>query len=297
MSSEIENIVTTNDDLYRALSNEDLRTDARTKEVLRYGSAVWHGFETLNNGGRLDIPLLERLAQEVLGEPMRIRRGPGTRIGNPRTQEIVYTPPEGQPLLLQLLNNLLGYLSASDGIEPLAKLAVGHYQLEAIHPFRDGNGRVGRILNVLYLVQQGLLDQPILYLSRAILDDKATYYRGIRSVTEQQSWEPWILYMIEAIQTTALETRRRIEVIRREIDQAAMVARQSMRRGYSQDLVNLIFEQPYTRIRFLERAGIAKRQAASEYLRELERAGLLRGEKRGREMYYINEGLLRALSA
>jgi Fic family protein len=196
-----------------------------------------------------------------------------------------------------MLDNLAGYWRNQSGPDPLIRLCVGHYQFEAIHPFPDSNGRVGRVLNILYLIQQKLLDKPILYLSRAIIDDKARYYRGLRKVTEEAAWEQWVLDMLDNITSTAIETRRRVQAISRELDQATEEARQRMRRGYSMELIRLTFAQPYTRIVFLERAGIAKRQAASEYLQELERIGLLRGVKRGREMYYVNDRLLTVLTA
>lgn len=297
LSSEIEHIVTTNDELYRALSQEDTKSNPQTKEVLRYGDATWRGFGRLNKGLPLDRDMFAALASEILQGEVAVRKGAGTRVGNPVSGQVVYTPPIGENLLNKMLDNLSEYLSAKEGPDPLVRLAVGHYQFEAIHPFRDGTGRVGRVLNVLYLVQQGLLDLPILYLSRAILEDKNAYYLGLREVTERQAWEEWILYILNLLTDTAIETRRRIEVVQRELLESIEIARTQMTRGYSRELLELIFEQPYTRIAFLERKGIAKRQAASEYLQELERIGLLRGIKQGREMYYVNDRLLEALTA
>jgi Fic family protein len=296
LSSEIEMIVTTDDELYRGLSSSDATEDPQTKEVLRYGDAVWLGYGHLRNGKPLDPELFERLASTILQRPVGIREGFGTRVGDPRTGKIIYTPPTGRDRIRGLLLNLADYWQNQHETDPLIRLCVGHYQFEAIHPFSDANGRVGRVLNNLLLVQQELLDKPILYLSRAIIEDKASYYRGLRKVTEEGAWEPWLLYMLDNLTTTALETRRRVEAIQHELDAALEQARVQMVRGYSVELLRLVFAQPYTRIATLERAGIAKRQTASEYLQELQRIGLLRGERRGREIYYLNERLLRILS-
>jgi len=296
LSSEIEAIVTTNDELYRELSREESKVEGPTKEVLRYGDAVWLGYGHLKKGGALDTEFFCRLASIVLKTEVGLREGPGTRVGDARTGHIVYTPPIGRERLARMLANLISYMEAENGVDPLVKIAVAHYQFEAIHPFRDANGRVGRVLNILYLIQAGLLQTPILYLSRAIMDDKRRYYSGLRNVTENGAWEAWILYMLDNIASTAIETRRRIEVIKRELDSAIEIARERMPKGYSKELIETVFEQPYTRIAFLERKGIAMRQTASEYLQALEEIGLLRSERRGREVYYVNDALLRALS-
>ena len=206
----------------------------------------------------------------------------------------MYTPPDGADRLRGLLENLTAYLQGPSQVDPLIRMSAAHYQFEAIHPFADANGRVGRVVNSLYLVQQNLIANPILYLSGPIVEDKRRYYAGLRMVTEAGAWEPWILYMLENICVTALETRRRIEAIQQELEAALDIAKQQMRTGYSMELIRLIFAQPYTRIVFLERAGIARRQTASEYLQELERIGLVRGVRRGREVYYVNERLLHA---
>jgi len=296
VSSEIEMIVTTSDDLYQAFSQEEESANPETKEVLRYGDAVWLGYSHLRKGGVLDVPLFEKLASTILKRQVTIREGAGTRVGDAKTRKVVYTPPIGRDRINGMLENLLDYWRGEKEIDPLVRLCVGHYQFEAIHPFPDSNGRVGRVLNTLFLVEQKLLDKPILYLSRAIIDDKPSYYKGIRKVTEEGAWEPWVLTMLNNITVTAIETRRRIEAIQHELGAAINEARTGMQRGYSMELIRLIFAQPYTRIAFLERAGIAKRQAGSEYLQELERIGLLRAVKRGREMYYVNDRLLSILT-
>lgn len=296
VSSEIENIVTTNDELYRAFSDDAERADASTKEVLRYEESLWHGFQHLQQKGLLTSRLFVEIAQIIKEHEINIRKLPGTRVANRRTGEPIYAPPEGENLIRSFLDNLSEYLYAEDGVDPLIKMAAAHYQFEAIHPFPDGNGRTGRVLNVLYLIDCGLLGIPVLYLSRYIIQNKAAYYEGLRRVTEEQAWEDWIVYMLDGIEQTAMDTKNRIVRIRDAIVEAANIAKASMIKGYSKELIELIFQQPYTRIPMLERAGIAKRDAASNYLRELDRIGLLRRSKHGRDMLYLNSKLLEILA-
>lgn len=296
LSSEIENIVTTNDKLYRAFSELTQHGDPNTKEVLHYEEALWHGYNALKAGRPLSASLFIEIVQIIREVGVSIRTLPGTQIVNERTKAVVYTPPVGEQLIRELLDNLSNFLHANDHIDPLIKLAVAHYQFEAIHPFSDGNGRTGRVLNILYLVEQGLLDIPVLYLSRYIIENKSGYYGGLQKVTEEGAWEEWIVYMLEAIEVTAIATRQRIIDIRQALDNAIDYARENLRRGYRKEIVELIFEQPYTRIQFFERSGLAKRQAASEHLKELERIGLVKGYKVGREMLYVNTQLMDILS-
>lgn len=293
LSSEIENIVTTSDELYKAADEDPSKVDQPTKEVLHYREALWHGFENLKTrplSTNLFIELVGIIKQIDLG----IRKVPGTKIADSRGQ-IVYTPPEGEALLRELLANLERFMHAKDGIDPLVKLAVFHYQFEAIHPFTDGNGRTGRIINILYLVAQELLKIPVLYLSHYIIRNKADYYAGLRRVTEQNAWEEWILYMLEAIAATARQTRDKIIRIRDLMNAAQEEARTKAPKIYSKDLIELIFEQPYCKIRFLEQRALAKRQTASVYLKTLEEIGLLQSLKVGREVYFMNMPLLAIL--
>jgi Fic family protein len=187
-------------------------------------------------------------------------------------------------------------LYSDDGVDPLIKMAVAHYQFEAIHPFPDGNGRTGRVINILYLVEQGLLSIPTLYLSGYLIQNRSEYYQGLRRITETGAWEDWIVYVLEGVEQTAIATKNKILAVREAMLRATERARHEMQRGFSQELIELIFQQPYTRISSLQQAGIAKRDAASEYLRELARLGFLRGAKRGREMLYVNEELLDILT-
>ena len=296
LSSEIENIVTTNDELYRAFGHDPERTDPATKEVLRYQEALWHGYDRLEQGGLLTTRLFIEIASIIKEHDTGVRKMPGTRVANRRTGEPIYAPPEGEELLRRLLDNVSEYLYSEDGTDPLIKMAVAHYQFEAIHPFPDGNGRTGRVINILYLVAQKLLDVPVLYLSRFIIQNKGAYYEGLRRVTEEARWEEWVLFMLDAIEQTSRDTKRRIEAIRDAQAEAVALARTQMRRGYSRELVELVFSQPYIRIGMLLESKVAKRDAASEYLRELERIGLLRSEKYGRTRFYLNERLLRILA-
>jgi Fic family protein len=293
LSSEIENIVTTTDELYKAADEDPSKLDHHTKEVLHYREALWHGFENLKArplSTNLFIDLVRIIKQTDLG----IRKVPGTKIANSRG-EIVYTPPEGESVLRDLLANLERFMHTDDGIDPLVKLAVIHYQFEAIHPFTDGNGRTGRIINILYLVENGLLNIPVLYLSHYIIRNKTDYYVRLRQVTENNAWEEWILYMLNAIETTAQQTRTRIFRIRDLMNEAQELARTKAAKIYSKDLIELIFELPYCKIRFLEQRSIAKRQTASVYLKALEDIGLLESVKVGREVYFLNKRLLAAL--
>lgn len=295
LSSEIENIVTTNDELYRAFADEGQRTNPHTKEVLRYKDALWHGFSAIRQENR---PLTSRLYEEIYQIIKETRAGiratPGTKLAN-SSHEIIYTPPEGEQVIREKLANLEQFLYAQNDIDPLVKLAVMHYQFEAIHPFTDGNGRTGRILNILYLIEEGLLDIPILYLSRYIIENKNAYYLGLRKVTEESAWEPWILYILEAIEQTARMTRERILTIRDLMNESIERVKKELPKIYSKDLMELLFRQPYCKIRFLEEAGIAQRQTAVAYLRELARIGLLHSMKVGREYYFINYNLLEIL--
>ena len=295
LSSEIENIVTTNDELYRAFADQGQRTNPHTKEVLRYKDALWHGFKMIKEENRpLTTRLFEELFQIIKETTAGVRRMPGTKLANP-FGEVIYTPPEGEAIIRDKLANLERFIYDDSDLDPLIKLAVMHYQFEAIHPFTDGNGRTGRIINILYLVEVGLLDIPVLYLSRYIIDHKSAYYAGLKQITRDHDWEPWIIYMLDAIAQTARITRERILGIRNLMREGIEQVKQQLPKIYSKDLLELLFRQPYCKIRFLEEAGIAQRKTASQYLRELERIGMLTPVKAGREVYYLNTALLKLL--
>jgi Fic family protein len=295
-SSEIENIVTTNDKLFTALSAVDSSVDPQTKEVLRYRQALWKGVSWLADGEPLSTDLFIELMQTIKETDDGIRSIAGTVIANPKTRKIIYWPPEGEELIRNLLINLEHYIQADYEMDPLIKMAVAHYQFEAIHPFEDGNGRTGRLINILYLIDKGLLNQPVLYLSDAIIRQKQEYYRLLRGVTENGEWEPWILFMLEAVESTSRQTMERIGQIITLLNETLELAREKLPdRVYSKELIELLFEQPYCKVKHLVDRGIAKRQTAAEYLRELEEAGILKSKQVGRENLFLNVGLYELL--
>jgi Fic family protein len=296
-SSEIENVITTNDRMYEAFAAGDRDYDPQTKEVLRYREALWKGFNVLADRP-LSTELFIELVQTIKQDEKGIRDTPGTVIANPNTRKIIYWPPEGEERIRRLLDDLETYIQGEDSeVDPLVQMAVVHYQFEAIHPFDDGNGRTGRILNILFLVMKGLLNLPILYLSDYVINKKGDYYRLLREVTENQAWEPWILFMLDAVQTTAGEAMQRIEGIRGLMDETLEAAREKLPdRVYSKELIELLFEQPYCKIKFLVDRGIAKRQTAGDYLSELEKTGFVKSKQVGRENLYLNVRLYDLLS-
>lgn len=294
LSSEIENIVTTNDELYKAAADEKLATNPHAKEVLLYRQALWHGFKSIKKRP-LATNIFIEIAEIIKGKNIGVRKIPGTKIGNSKG-EVIYTPPEGESIIRDKLSNLEKFMHAEDDIDPLIKLALLHYQFEAIHPFVDGNGRTGRIINILFLVEKGLLDSPILFLSHYILRTKPTYYAGLRNVTEQDAWIEWIMYILDAIETTATETQERVNNILSAMEKTRKLVQQKAPKIYSKDLIEIIFQNPYCKIRFLEDAGIAKRQTAAVYLQTLEKLSLLKSVKMGLEKYYINNALIKILS-
>ena len=293
-SSEIENILTTNDEVYKAASDEAQPASAEAKEVLRYRQALNHGFRQIKSRPLASGMFIE-IAQLIKETEFGIRRAPGTRIANSR-QETIYTPPEGETVIRDKLRDLENFMHGDDALDVLVKMALVHYQFEAIHPFPDGNGRTGRILNILYLVDRGLLNLPVLYLSRYIIDHKNAYYEGLRRVTEEAAWEEWVLYMLDAVEQTSLRTHGQINAILALMESVRERVQREAPGIYSKDLVEQIFRQPYCKISFLERAGMGTRQTCAKYLRELEKLGVLKGQKIGREVYFVNGKLFDLLT-
>ena len=295
-SSEIENIVTTADELFRLAANEAGPADSATKEALRYRTALWRGFEL-----RSSRPVSTNLAIEVCTTLRAIETGvrkiPGTTLRNLATGEAVYTPPHGEEQLRKLLANWESFLHQREDLDPLVRMAVGHYQFEAIHPFEDGNGRTGRILNLLFLVEQGLLQTPVLYMSRAIIRTKSEYYRLLLEVSTQQRWEPWVLYMLHVVAQTSRWTTAKIRAIRRLLNTVAEQVQRKAPKIYSRELVELICEQPYCRIENVVQAGIAKRQTASVYLATLADIEILRPIPGGREKLFLHTALMELLGS
>jgi len=296
-SSEIENIITTNDDLFKAFSAKSDKFAPSTKEVLRYRQALWSGYEFIKDKQLLNTNLFIDIVQIIKKNEASIRKTTGTHLHNPITNEIVYTPPEGESVIRDKLHNLEKYINKKDEVDPLIKLPVIHYQFEAIHPFLDGNGRTGRIINILFLVLKDLLDLPILYHSKYIIDNKNEYYRLLRNITINQAWEPFILFILEAIERTSLFTIDIINNINSLIQETIELAKFRLPdRVYSKELIELIFKQPYTKIDFLVKADIAKRKTASEYLQELEKIDILKSIKVGREKLFLNKKLYNLFS-
>ena len=296
-SSEIENIITTNDALFKAFSAKTGQIDPATKEVLRYREALWQGYNTLGKRQVLSTNLFLSIVQTIKKNRAGIRRIPGTTIANTTTGEVIYTPPEGETIIRDKLKNYEEFIHAEDHIDPLIKLALIHYQFEAIHPFYDGNGRTGRIINILFLVFHRLLEFPVLYLSKFLIEHKNDYYRLLRQVTAKGLWEPWILFILKAVEETALYTRERILAIRTLMIETMERSRKDLpARVYSKELIELLFRQPYTKGQFLVDEGIAKRQTAAEYLRELDKIGILKSHKIGKETLYLNVKLYELLS-
>jgi Fic family protein len=295
-SSEIENIVTTNDALFREASQLDDGGDASAKEALRYRAAIFSGYESLKTR-----PLTARTAIEVCsqikGVDLDVRKTPGTTLRSSYSGDVIYTPPEGADRLHELLANWERFANADDDLDPLVRMAVLHYQFEAIHPFPDGNGRTGRVLNILSLIQAGLLDIPTLYLSRHIVRSKGEYYALLQGVTSDGAWEPWILYMLKAVQTTARWTNDRIRAIRALMDHTAAYVKTEAPGIYSHELIETIFAMPYTRIGNLIDRGVVKRVSASRYLKQLAAIGVLEEEKVGREKLFIHRKYMKLLGS
>lgn len=296
-SSAIENIVTTADRLFRHAdepTGQDV--DPATKEALRYRTALARGSDSLKRRPLTTATAID-VCRTLRGIDVDIRRIPGTALLNQATGKPVYTPPEGASRIRDLLANWERFLHNEREVDPLVRMAVGHYQFEAIHPFTDGNGRTGRILNLLFLVEQELLDLPVLYLSRAIIRRRTEYYRLLNAVTSGAAWEAWILYMLEAVTKTAAWTTAKVRGIRELLRAATEFVRERAPSIYSRELVELTFVQPYSRIGNVVDAGLAKRQTASEYLKQLCDIGVLREIKAGREKLFIHPNLLALLTA
>lgn len=294
-SSEIENIITTTDALFRYAQIEEQAADPHTKEALRYRTALYDGFRSLARRP-LSTHTAERVCSKIKNREMGVRRVPGTKLTNQASGAVIYTPPEGEGLLRDQLANWERFIHDEDGIDPLVRMAVAHYQFEAIHPFTDGNGRTGRVLNLLMLVEQKLLDLPVLYLSRAIIRSKVDYYRLLLRVTTHGAWSEWILYLLRAVTDTARWTTDKVNAIRQLQSNATAYLRERAPKIYSRELVETLFTQPYCRIQNLVEAGVAKRQTASVYLKKLESLKMLREIKVGREKLFIHPAFIRLLT-
>lgn len=293
-SSEIENIITTHDELYQS-SLDISNISHATKEVQSYTKALLKGFDLVRETSLLLTRHIVDIQQELEGNVAGIRKQAGTVLKNQSTGEVIHTPPQEESTIRKLLDNLEQYININDGIDPLIKMAIIHYQFETIHPFYDGNGRTGRIINILYLVLNELLDLPILYLSSYIIKHKADYYRLLQEVRTKGSWEEWIIYMLEGIEQTATKQVQLINDIKELMDNTKQKLKAELPKIYSKDLLEVLFIHPYTKIDMLvDNLGMT-RQTASKHLKELETIGLLEEKKIKNSKFYINKELFTML--
>jgi len=294
-SSEIENIVTTTDKLFEFADIAEDKADAATKEALRYRTALYEGAKMVRRG-MLTTDMAIQICSTIKDIEFDLRAGSGTKLQNRNTGELIYTPPQGQALIQEKLDNWQHFMHHNNDLDPLIRMAIQHYQFEAIHPFADGNGRTGRILNILFLVEHGLLDSPILYLSRYIIQNKAAYYRLLAQVTNEQDWASWILFILDGVEETCTWTTDKIKSIRELMEHTGQFVQRQLPKIYSWELVELLFKQPYCRIGNLVDNGIAKRQTASVYLKQLCELGVLREVKSGRENLFVHPKYIELLT-
>ena len=297
-SSAIENIITTHDDLFKAELNLEGARSLDAKEVQNYIAALKQGFHRISGRKILTNNDIIGIQSVLEKNNAGFRRVPGTTLKNAATGEIIYTPPQDYETIQKLMTNLETFINQDElsEFDPLVKMAIIHFQFESIHPFYDGNGRTGRIINVLYLVIKDLLDLPILYLSRYIIKNKAQYYQLLQEVRKNSDWESWILYMLEAVEQTAKDTIRLITQIKELMFEYKNLLRDGYK-FYSQDLLNNLFKHPYTKIEFIQNDLGVSRITAANYLNRLAKDGLLRKEKLGTGNYYINEKLFNLLTS
>lgn len=283
-SSEIENIITTNDDLYQAVVADKKFDNPATKEVISYKEAIWLGFSRLEKRPFITTNLCIELVQCIKQNTAGIRTTPGTTLSNTQG-EVIYTPPSGEQVIREKMANLEIFINENDSIDPLIKMAISHYQFEAIHPFSDGNGRTGRILLLLQLKLEKLLDVPALFLSEYIIKHKDMYYEGLRSVTENNDWSTFIRYMLDMVETTAIKGLERLESIVQLIDTTGQEIKEKLPKVYSKDLVEVLFKLPYTKRQNLINADLGTPKTVGNYLIALEEAGFLKSIKVGKENY------------
>jgi Fic family protein len=294
-SSEIENIITTQDELYKALSTTG-NQPSQIKEVINYRKAIFSGAEIIGDQGFLRLKDIVELQNTIIENNAGIRSMPGTVLKNDKTGEVVYTPPQEKGEILDLFSNFLEHFNITKtDLSPLINLAILHYQFESIHPFYDGNGRTGRILNILYLILNDLLDIPILYLSSYINDNKSEYYTLLNKVNKNDEWENWIIYMLKAVEVTSNKTVEKVNSIKNLLEETILIAQEKATKFYRKELIELLFEHPYSKIEYVVERLSVERKAASRYLKKLEEIGILESQKIGRETIYINTKLIEIL--
>jgi len=294
-SSAIENIITTQDALFQATVAEKEVDDPATKEVMHYKDALWFGAEQIKKRPMLTTNLFIAIMRIIKENQSGIRNLPGTQLKNPATGQIIYTPPEGEGIIREKLKALEVFMNTDGEIDPLIKLALIHYQFEAIHPFFDGNGRTGRIILLLYLKLCGLMEFPALYLSNYILKNKNQYYVGLRNVTEKKDWHTWIYYILDMIEVTSQSGRKRIEKIEKLMKSMGEEMQRKVPKVYSKDLLETLFRLPYTKRNFLQEAGLGNIKTSGTYLKTLEDHGFLKNVIAGKEKLYLNFKLMNIL--
>lgn len=288
-SSGIENVITTQDKLYQALYAKSAKPDVATKEVLRYREALLMGTKLIKEKGFLNTNGIIAIQKELEENNAGLRRLPGTALVNDLSNEVIYTPPDNFETINSLMKNLEEYINNDeDDLSPLIKLAIQHYQFESIHPFYDGNGRTGRIINVLYLILKNLLNEPVLYLSSYIIENKKDYYRLLQEVRTKNNWEEWVLYLLKGIEQTALSTIEQIKKINQLFNETQKLVQEKLPRIYSKDLIEQLYIHPYCKIEFLVGNLNLNRKTSGNYLKSLEDLGILVSENKGKEVIYIN---------
>lgn len=293
-SSEVENIITTNDELYQTLVADKKNENSATKEVLSYKEALWLGLDELKARPFITTNLCIKIVQCIKQNEASIRATPGTTLSN-SSGKVIYTPPTGAEVIREKLASLEQFINSDEAIDPLIKMALMHYQFEAIHPFSDGNGRTGRILLLLYLKLSGLLHTPAIYLSDYIIKNKTEYYRGLQGVTEKNDWESYILYMLDMIEQTSERGLKQLNKISLLITTTADEIRTNLPKIYSKDLVEVLFRLPYTKRQHLIEEKIGNPKTVGNYLIALEEKGFLHSIKVGKEKLYLNHRLLKIL--
>ena len=295
-SSAIENIVTTHDDIYKVLTESGYKEE-NAKEVVDYRNAIWTGFEQIKKDRFINTNTIVKIQGIIEHNNAGIRKLPGTELKNSITVETIYIPPQNEKEIRDYLKNLEDFINNnSDDIDPLIKVCLIHYQFESIHPFYDGNGRTGRILNILYLVLNSLIDSPILYLSKYINETKQEYYRLFKDVRENNNFEDWILYILKGVEITSKQTIELIERIQNEMKNYKEEFRNKLPKIYSKELLESLFYEVYTKISYVQNACSVTRLTATSYLNQLEQIGLLESEKIGREKIYKNVRLIKLLA-
>jgi Fic family protein len=297
-SSAIENIISTFDEVYQSNQFSEQFASPAAKEVHLYAQALKTGFQLVKEHGLLTNNYILQIQATVEQNNAGFRKRPGTKLLNDRTGQVVYTPPQDYETIVSLMQNLESFINDDTlmDADPLVKMAIIHHQFESIHPFYDGNGRTGRIINMLYLVQKGLIHLPVLYLSRYIIKHKNEYYRLLQSVRDTGEWETWIIFILEGVAQTASETVVLIASVKKLMIQLKQQIRAGYPKMYSQDLINNLFKYPYTKIEFIQKDLGVSRNTAIRYLEALVQEGLLIKKKIGRDNFYINHALFGLLS-